>query len=188
MKKLSRRESIFVAAGLALAVLIGMEEWVFRPLWQRRQELIASRERHEGQLRSLEGLLARYRRHDADLKTVEKRLIRQGDDFSLFYFLEETAGMTGIREKLVAMNPSESAGTPDYQRIEMLIRFEDLTMAQAVEYLRRLADAPRLLRVSRLSLERSARQPGRVALGASVSAFSSKRTQEKPRGPEGAAR
>ena len=186
--KLSRRESLIVAVGLAMTLLITAEEWIFRPLWERRRELMENRQRSENQIRSLEGLLARYRRYHADLKAVETRLIRDGDDFSLFYFLEEVAGKTGIREKLVAMNPSEASGTGDYQRFEMVIRFEELTTAQAVEYLRRLADAPRLVRVNRLNLERSVRQPGRITLGASVVAFSAKRTQEKQRGEENSTR
>jgi type II secretory pathway component PulM len=172
--KLSRRESIIVALGIALVLLVAVEEWVFRPLWSRRQELSARRERAEGQIKALEALLARYRRNHTYLKAAEGRLIREGDNFSLFYFLEEAAGKTGIREKLVAMNPSEASGNNDYRRLEMLIRFEELTMAQVVEYLQRISAAPRLLRVSRMNLERSTRQPGRVTFSASVVAFSAK--------------
>lgn len=179
--KLSRRESVFGAAGLALALLIGAEEWLFRPLWLRRQEVVDRTERSERQLRTMKTLFDRSRRYSVLLKNVEGRLIREGDKFSLFAFLEEAAGKIGIRERLVAMNPSESSGNDSYRRLEMLVRFEDLSMEQAVEYLKRLSDAPRLIRVSRLTLERSSRQPGKIGLTASVVAFAVKEPPARPR-------
>lgn len=172
--KLSRREIVFVGAGLLLALIIVAAEGVFRPLWSKRQALSAGIARSERQLRQMQALLERHRRYTALLAEVEGRLIRKEDDFSLFSFLEEAAGRAGIRRQLVAMNPSESAGEGGYRRLEMLIQFEDLTMDQMVRYLEEVSKAPRLLRVSRLSMERSAKVPGRVRVTVSVVAFTAR--------------
>lgn len=172
--KITSREKVFVAAGAALAVLLVAGEWGVHPLWSRWEELHRRAESAETQLHTMRALLERYRRGSAELKRMEARLIREDDDFSLFAFLEEAAGRVGIRGQLVSMNPSVSDAGRDYRRIEMLLRFNDLTLAQLVAYLQELEKAPRLIRVLRMSLERSMRRPGRIGASFSVAAFAAK--------------
>lgn len=146
-------------------------EFFFRPLWSKRWALSTRVERAESELRHIRALIERHRGNSALMAELEARLIRPGGDFSLFSFLEEAAGRAGIRENLVAMNPSQAIAENGYRRMEMLVRFENLTLEQLVRYLRELMGAPRLMRIGRLRVERSTRMPGRVKMTATVIAF-----------------
>lgn len=170
--RLTPREKRLVAVGALVVLLVGAAEWVVRPLWQRRQELRAQVNRGKDDMKALRDLVLRYRRHSPELRELERRLVRPGDGFSLFSFLEDAARKAGIRNRLVSMNPSKSTGRDGYGRIEMSLQFEDLTMAQVVGYLEQLERAPRLLRVRELSVERSSRPGGLLRVHALVVAYS----------------
>ncbi|MFQ5894273.1 MAG: type II secretion system protein GspM [Nitrospinota bacterium] len=180
--KLARREQMMVAAGLVVGSLLLGSELVVRPLWERRQALRQRVERAERELQRMRALRERHRRYREMLVELDRRLIRQGDRFSLFSFLEEAAGRAGIRERLVSMKPSEAPLGPGYRRMAMEVRFEDVALGQLVRYLEELAGAPKLIRVGRLRVERSNRVPGRVRVTAKVVAFAVRGTEGEARG------
>lgn len=155
MRKLSKREQILITAGVALALAAGLSELVFRPLWTRHSELVDKIERAERDLNQVRALFSRFRKFETHLANIESRLIREGDKFSLFTFLEESAWKAGVKERLVAMTPSQSSTVEGYQKLEIVIRFEDLTVAQMVKFLREVENAPRFIRVDQLRVDRS---------------------------------
>ncbi len=174
MKKLSKREKIFITAGLALALIIGMSELVFRPLWTRHSELLGKIERTERDLNQVRALFSRFRRFEMLLTDIESRLIHEGDKFSLFAFLEESARKAGVKERLVAMTPSQSSTVEGYQKLEIAIRFEDLTVAQMVKFLREVENAPRFIRVDQLRVDRSTGKSDRIQFSGKLVTFAVK--------------
>lgn len=172
--KLSKREQIFIAVGLSLVFVVGLSELVFRPLWKRHNELIQKLDRSERDLGQIRALLLRYQRFDRLLKDVESRLVRQGDGFSLFSFLEESASRAGIKERLVAMIPSQSSMVGGYQKLEIAIRFEDLTVPQMVNFLREVENAPRFIRVDQFRVDRSPTKPNQVQFSGKLVTFAIK--------------
>ena len=172
--KLSKREHIFIAVGLGLVLILGLSELAFRPLWTRHSELVRKIERTERDLNQVRGLFQRFRKLEALLADIESRLVREGDDFSLFSFLEESARRAGVKERLVAMTPSQSSTVEGYQRLEIAIRFEDLTVAQMVDFLREVENAPRFIRVDQLRVDRSSRTSDRIRFSGKMVTFSVK--------------
>ncbi len=171
MRKLSKREQILITAGLALALAAGLSELVFRPLWTRHSELMRKIERTERDLKQVRGLFTRFQRFETLLADIESRLIRKGDKFSLFTFLEESAWKAGVKERLVAMTPSQSTTVEGYEKLEIAIRFEDLTVAQMVKFLREVENAPRFIRVDQLRVDRSPGKSDRIQFSGKLVTF-----------------
>ncbi len=172
--KTNLRKKIFIGAGILAALGFVAFEFVLGPLWSRHEEVLVRMERTETELKQLRGLLARYRQNSELLETLERSLIKIDDAFSLFSFLEETAGRAGVRDRLVAMNPSAPPGGEEYARREVEVQFEGMELSQLAGYLKAVSDAPRLIRVDRLRVERSARLPGKVRVVARLVAFGEK--------------
>lgn len=170
--KLSKREQILIGVGLGLIAVLGLSELVFRPLWQRHSELVQKIKRSERDLGQVRALLNRHRKFEKMLSDIERRLVREGDGFSLFSFLEESARRAGVKERLVAMTPAQPSTVDGYQRMEISIRFEDLTVAEMVKFLREVEDAPRFIRVDRLRVDRSTRKPNRIQVSGKLVTFS----------------
>ncbi|MBT3351505.1 MAG: hypothetical protein HOC91_08075 [Nitrospinaceae bacterium] len=169
--KLSKREYVFMAIGASLVFVLALSEFFVRPYWTRHQELEKKVSRLDNELRQVRRLLVRFKQNRKLLKDVEKRLIHEGDSFSLFSFLEEAAGQVGIRSRLTSMSPSQGDAANGYRRHEMSIRFEGLSVGELVRFLEYLEKAPKLVRVERLRIDRSSRKPGRVKVSAKVITF-----------------
>lgn len=177
MRKLSKREQVLIGVGLCLALILGLSELVFRPLWTRHSELIRKIERTERDLSQIQALFTRFRKFDSLLADIERRLIQKGDKFSLFSFLEESARKAGVKDRLVAMTPSQSSTVEGYQKLEIAIRFEDLTMEQMVKFLKEVENAPRFIRVDQLRVDRSTGKSDRVQFSGKLVTFAVKEVQ-----------
>lgn len=175
--KLSKREYIVLAAGACVVFMLALSELFVRPYWTRHQDLEKKISRLEKDLRQVRGLLVRFQRNQRLLKEVEARLIREGESFSLFSFLEEAAGQAGIRGRLASMSPSQGDAADGYRRHEMSIRFEGLSVGELVRFLEYLDKAPKLVRVERLRIDRSNRKPGRVKVSAKIITFAIQETR-----------
>ncbi len=174
MRKLSKRETILIAVGLGVVLIVGISELVFRPLWTRHSELVRNIERTERDLNQVRAIFSRFRKLETLLADIESRLIREGDKFSLFSFLEESARKAGVKERLVSMTPSQSSTVEGYQKLEIAIRFENLTMAQMVKFLREVENAPRFIRVDQLRVDRSTGKSDRVQFSGKLVTFATK--------------
>jgi hypothetical protein len=161
-------------AGLALALVFALSELVFRPLWTRHSELVRKIERTERDLGQVRALFTRFRRFETLLTNIESRLIHEGDKFSLFAFLEESARKAGVKERLIAMTPSQSSTVEGYQKLEIAIRFEDLTVAQMVKFLREVENAPRFIQVDQLRVDRSTGKSDRIQFSGKLVTFAVK--------------
>lgn len=169
--KLSKREHIFIGVGLGLVMVLSLSELVFRPIWDRHENLVRDIARTEKDLDQVQALFKKFRKYETLLADVERRLIRKGDNFSLFAFLEESARKAGVKERLVAMTPSQTTTVEGYQRLEIAIRFEDLTVGQMVKFLREVENAPRFIRVDQMRVDRSTRKPDRVQFSGKLVTF-----------------
>ncbi len=174
--KISRREYIFLAAGIGVVLFLAASEFIYEPYWVRHQTLKKEIGRLERDLRQVRVLSERFRRNKSLLSEIEGRLVRGGDGFSLFSFLEEAAGKAGIQGRLEAMTPSQGDAGGKYRKLEMAVRFKELTLGELVRFLEFLDRAPKLIRVEQLRVDRSSRKPGRVKVSAKVVTFSLQKT------------
>ena len=83
---------------------------------------------------------------------VDRRLRRQRRDFAIFSYLEQVAGRAGVQDKIQSMNTLASPPSTEYTEESVEVRMEGVTLSQLVDYLHRVENSPRILRVRRLQV------------------------------------
>lgn len=150
---LQQRERILVICA-TLAVL-GTLVFVLLidPLLQRsalldRQIVSATR-----QLADMQSLQRDYARQQSVVERINVQLQQQQKNFAMFSRLEELAGQTGIRDKILYMKPTVSPPNDIYNEESVEIKMEGVTLEQLIRYLHQIESSPQLLKIKRLYLK-----------------------------------
>ncbi|MFQ6112434.1 MAG: type II secretion system protein GspM [Nitrospinota bacterium] len=170
--KLSPRERRLVLGGAIFVGALALSQWVLIPMWNqtRRYERLSARRTLE--LRELRKLTSLYLTYKGKMAHIERRLVRKGDNFSLFTFLERAAVRAGIKDNLLSMKPSQSKVGEFYMESSVEVKFQGLSIERLVKYLYFIETAEKLLKIKRLQITASPHRPGTVDVTARVAAYS----------------
>ncbi len=161
LKQLNPREKVVIGLGSVFLVLILLIYAGVLPLMERRersaQRLIAM----EAELVEMRGYQVEYNRLQAENRRTAAILKKRPADFSLFSFLDQLAGNTGIKGKIIYMKPStvkEQDEASNRSRVE--IKLNDVTLEQISRFLYRIEISPHLISVPRLSIKQQQQESG----------------------------
>src|SRR5712691_444024 len=143
-RNLQRRERLLVVGAGALLVLFLM----FKRSADLDRQLVTAR-RQLGELRTMQ---QDYQRQKSGVARINSQLKNQ-PNFAIFSHLEELAGQTGIRNKIVHMKPTVSAPNDVYNEESVEVKMEGVTLAQLVQYLHQVENSPQLLKIKRLEMK-----------------------------------
>ncbi|MGE3541444.1 MAG: type II secretion system protein GspM [Candidatus Tectimicrobiota bacterium] len=143
----------FAILGAAAALLVFL---VFKlaidPLLKRSADLdrqIVTARRQVSELRTMQ---QEYLRQKSVLDSINSQLKKQ-QNFAIFSRLEELAGQTGIRNKILHMKPTVSTPSEVYNEESVEIKMEGVTLEQLVRYLHQVESSPQLLKIKRLEVK-----------------------------------
>ena len=161
LKQLNPRERLVIGLGSAcLAAMLLVYAGVL-PLLEARArsaQQIAAIERELQQMRELRD---EYGRLQAENRRTAAILQKRPTGFSLFSFLDQLAGNTGIKSKIVYMKPStvkDVEKASNRSRVE--IKLNDVTLEQISRFLYRIEMSPHLISVPRLSIKQKQQEKG----------------------------
>jgi len=161
--KLNRREKYAVSAAAAFIALFILIQFVLFPMIGTRDRL---RRLIDAQTKTLGEMLALKSEYDAVVSQVnlsKSRLEKRQKGFTLFAFLDELAGESGIKNKIKYMKPSSAAqkdGAVKLLLVEM--KLEAVTMKQLNAYLYRVETSENAVFVKRIALSKADKSPGSV--------------------------
>ena len=104
------------------------------------------------QLAELRTMQQEYQRQKSVVDTINNQLKKQ-QNFAIFSRLEEFAGQTGIRNKILYMKPTVSTPSEVYNEESVEIKMEGVTLEQLVRYLHQVENSPQLLKIKRLEIK-----------------------------------
>jgi general secretion pathway protein M len=104
------------------------------------------------QLAELRTMQQEYQRQKSVVDTINNQLKKQ-QNFAIFSRLEEFAGQTGIRNKILYMKPTVSTPSEVYNEESVEIKMEGVTLDQLVRYLHQVENSPQLLKIKRLEIK-----------------------------------
>ncbi len=170
--KLSSRERRLVLGAAIILGALALLQWVLLPVWNqnRRYERLSARRTLE--LREMRKLTSLYLTYQGKMAHIERKLVREKDNFSLFTFLERAAVRAGIKDNLLSMKPSQSKVGEVYIESSVEVKFQAVSMERLVRYLYSIETAEKLLKVKRLQITASPHRPGTVDVTAWVAAYS----------------
>ena len=149
---LERREQVLVISAGALLLLLALFTFVIDPIRARAANLDRRLASAGRQLAELQALRSDYQRQKRVIDRMDARLRRQRRNFAIFSYLEKEAGRTGIQDKIQSMNTLASPPNTEYNEESVAVRMEGVTLQQLVDYLHRVQNSPRVLRIRRLQV------------------------------------
>lgn len=167
------RERMFIGgAGAALLVFL-LFKLAIDPMLRRSADLDRQIVTARRQLNELRTMQQEYVHQKSVVDTINTQLKRQ-QNFAIFSRLEELAGQTGIRDKILHMKPMVSTPSDVYNEEQVEVKMDGVTLDQLVRYLHQIESAQQLLKIKRLDVK--PRLDNRQILGATfrVSAFTLK--------------
>ena len=151
-RNLQPRERMFVGGAGAILVIFLIFKLMIDPMLKRSAELERQIVTARHQLTELRTMQQDYQRQKSVVDSINSQLKKQ-PNFAIFSRLEELAGQTGIRSKIVHMKPTVSTPNEVYKEESVEVKMEGVTLDQLVQYLYQVENSPQLLKIKRLEMK-----------------------------------
>ena len=170
LRSRSTRERWLLASGLIAVLIVVVHMAIARPLQAeilRADAEVAGLEtqwlraiRMAGDLSRLQGALA----------AVEQR-IEPGAKTNLFTLLEALAAQSGVKDQLDSMKPKQTSDNAGYPETRVEVSLKGVTLAQMVEFIYKIENAPSHLIIRSIRLKVRASDSQLLDVSFSVSSF-----------------
>ncbi len=150
MTRFTQRQLLWIGASLVL--IFAVSQWLIRPIFKRRKQLALTIQRSENRLQELVRLEGVYRKMRAENARLEKNLRSRKRDFTLFAFLEGTAGRAGIKGQIEFMRPSVKKLSDTHQEEQVEMRFKGVSLERLIPYLYHIETAPEQVSIRRITI------------------------------------
>ena len=151
-QNMQSRERLFLGRAGAMLVLFLIFKFTIDPLFKHSADLDRQIVTARRQLAELRTMQQEYQRQKTVVDSINSQLKRQ-QNFAIFSRLEEFAGQTGIRNKILYMKPTVSTPSEVYNEESVEIKMEGVTLEQLVRYLHQIENSPQLLKIKRLEIK-----------------------------------
>jgi general secretion pathway protein M len=146
------RERLFLGGAAAALVLFLIFKFTIDPLFKHSADLDRQIVTARRQLAELRTMQQEYQRQKTVVDSINSQLKRQ-QNFAIFSRLEEFAGQTGIRNKILYMKPTVSTPSEVYNEESVEVKMEGVTLEQLVRYLHQIENSPQLLKIKKLEIK-----------------------------------
>lgn len=152
LQNLQSREKILILVASIGIVAYFLFSLLIDPMLQRSRDLERQMLAARRQLSDLQTLQGEYQRQKSIIDSINGQLKRQ-QNFAIFSRLEELAGQTGIRSKILHMKPTVNTPSEAYNEESVEVKMEGVTLEQLVRYLQRVENSPQLMKIKRLDVK-----------------------------------
>jgi general secretion pathway protein M len=157
--QLNRREKIGLVAAAAVILVVGLVELVISPVSAYVNRLDRTLAAQSAALAEMQRLTAQYESLRADSEAQQARLNQRQKGFTLFSFLDRTAGQVRLKDRIAYMKPSADPikDTP-YRLSRVEMKIQAVSLPQLVGFLHRVETAPEAITVKRLSITQTGKE------------------------------
>ena len=151
--KLNRRESLFVAGGTAVLIVLAVYFLVVEPMATARDKLRNTTARMEGDLAEMRDLAKQYQAVASARTLLESQVQRRGSDFAPFSYLENVARETGLTGQIESMTPVVSSTEDGRMPLAQFdVRLSGIKLLELVRFLYKLESSDKIFFVENLSI------------------------------------
>lgn len=163
MANLRRRERLAVCAAACALVLFLIVQLVIFPVFDKRARLRAQIKTKQVNLLEIQSLKAEYEKLSLRAKGADEQLKKRPKSFTLFSFLDNLAGKSGIKQNIVYMKPSTTnLKNSPYVLSIVEMKVQSLTMEQLVTLLYGVETSGEQVRIKRMSLSKGEQKEGLI--------------------------
>jgi general secretion pathway protein M len=151
-RNMQPRERLSLGGAGAMLVLFLIFKFAIDPLSKHSADLDRQIVTARRQLAELRTMQQEYQRQKTVVDSINSQLKKQ-QNVAIFSRLEEFAGQTGIRNKILYMKPTVSTPSEVYNEESVEVKMEGVTLEQLVRYLHQIENSPQLLKIKRLEIK-----------------------------------
>jgi general secretion pathway protein M len=158
---LQRRDKIAAAiAGGALIIFLVLQVIIFPTVGRRdrlHKEIISKTEA----LQEMHALKTEFQSLSRNSKDVDARIKKRAKTFTLFSFIDQLAGKSGIKGNITSMKPSTTnIKKSSYKLSSVEMKLNSLTMEQLTTFLHGLEDTKNVVWIKRISISKAGKNEG----------------------------
>jgi len=159
---LSKREKYFVSTALCAVVIFCLLQFIIIPFFHKRERLEKGCRAKEKVFEEISALSAEYQAYKKSSLGIRSIIEKRKKGFTLFSFLDKTAGDTTVKDNIKYMKPSELQSTGPYKETMVEIKLEGITLKQLVDYLYRVELSGNAILLKRISIKENKRESGYI--------------------------
>jgi len=161
--KLNKREKYAIGAAVAFICLFVMIQFVFTPMLDKRDRLRRLIDIQTTTIEDMETLRSEYDAVVKHINVSKDRLTKRQKGFTLFSYLDELAGKTGIKNKIKYMKPSSTSQKDGSLKLSLVeMRMDAITLKQLTTYLYNIETSENSVFVRRISISKADKPPGAI--------------------------
>jgi general secretion pathway protein M len=149
---LSKREKYFLSTALCAIAIFCLLQFIVIPFFEKRERLDKGCRAKEKVFEEISALSAEYQAYKKGSLEIRDIIESREKGFTLFSFLEKTAGDTAVKDHIKYMKPSEMQSTGPYKETMVEIKLEGITLKQLVDYLYLIESPEQVVSIKRLSI------------------------------------
>ncbi|MBN1932897.1 MAG: hypothetical protein JW786_14940 [Desulfobacterales bacterium] len=158
---LNKRERYSIYLAIGFTCLFVLIQFIISPMIDKKNHLKRSLQVKTKIIEEMLRLQSEYQtiknRADSARIGFEKRK----KDFTLFSFLDELAGKTGIKEHISYMKPSKTPQkNSPYQVSSVEMKLQDIGLVQLTAYLHGIETSENMAIIKRISISKTSKQEG----------------------------
>lgn len=169
--RLGRREKKALAGGAVFLLLLAIWLMILSPLLDRMGWFDRKAAQNERDLVDLKEIRESYLKVKNHVDQIEQRIGQGKKDFSFPAFLENMAVESKVKNRMTSLRPHSVQTFENLKSTEMEVKLEDLTLAQAVDFISRVEQASEFLYIRDLHMRTRYGEPKNLDLTLTVSHY-----------------
>jgi general secretion pathway protein M len=154
--QLNKRERIAVCSVLILLGGLMIAEWGVFPVIGRKKSLEQAILTKSVELAEIEGLQKTVAMQKQNTEAIRSRLSHREKGFTLFSYLDHSAGSTGVKAHIAYMKPTgRDIETGDFKVSQVEMKLQSISLHQFSTFLYSVETADSLVRVKKASIART---------------------------------
>ncbi len=155
-KSMSTREQYMVGGAAAFVVFFIVYQLMITPFIDgrvKKQKILADKALQVQEMRAMQG---QYMTMMAKGDSMRQMAAGKAEGFTLFAFLEQLAGQTGLKESISYMKPSKSVQKDTQVTLSLVeIKFQGVDMRKLMDFLFQVETSPNAVFVRGVSLSKT---------------------------------
>ena len=161
----NRRERLFVIAAVAFVALFLISQVIVKPVFEKKDELQYKLAVKQNMLSQMRTLHAEYISLKKKAAASQQQFDSRAPGFTLFSFMDSTAGSIGIKQNMTYMKPSSTVDEATHLKISSVeLKLQDITLKDLTAYLYQVETSPNMIKVKRLSITKDGIDQGLITV------------------------
>ncbi|PIE56563.1 MAG: hypothetical protein CSA34_02810 [Desulfobulbus propionicus] len=159
MELTSRDKSALLVGGGCL-VIFCLLQFVLFPVLDKRERLQRAINRDSEGVATMKTLSVELQSLSSQNSALVARLGKRNPNFSLFSFLEKSAGSSGVKAHIDYMKPSEVSGDERLEQSLVEMKLKAIGLGQLVTFLQHIESPENLVGIKRIAIQENSRETG----------------------------